>query len=129
MGADAPIPQNTMNAAAPTGRPRGGIDTRNIKQSCPTVPRRGPEAGEHHITHFLLSYHIHTKSRRAINELSPPELLVSAGKVLGGKRTEQGEFPGQDACTDDLCEFPGIGPGGITASGNAEYTEAFLLCF
>jgi hypothetical protein len=38
-----------INAATPTGRPRGGFSEMTVlKRPCPAVPRRGPEAGNIH---------------------------------------------------------------------------------
>jgi len=47
-----------LNAAAPqTDAPAAVLVTTNIKTPCPAVPRRGPEAGEHHKQNFSnLSY-------------------------------------------------------------------------
>ena len=47
MGADAPIPPFVISAAAPKGAPRRPQLPYKSKHSviCPTVPRRGPEAG------------------------------------------------------------------------------------
>ena len=49
IGADAPISQNTMNAAAPEGTPPRLIGDYNQKNAPPAVPRRGPEAEVHRI--------------------------------------------------------------------------------
>ena len=39
---------NAINAAAPDGAPPRRINDGNVlKRSCPAVPQRGPEAGDH----------------------------------------------------------------------------------
>ena len=60
-------------------------------------------------------------------KLPAPELLVGAGKVLGGKGAEQGEFTGKDRGTDDLGKFLCIRAGWGAASGNPQQPEAFRL--
>jgi len=54
MGADVPIPPDTIERRCPSnGRPRGGFsDNKKVKPPCPAVPRRGPEAGKHHNQNF-----------------------------------------------------------------------------
>jgi len=50
MGADAPIPPKMMKAAAPqTDAPAAVLVTPNIETA---LPRRDPEAGEHHKQNF-----------------------------------------------------------------------------
>jgi hypothetical protein len=52
--------------------------------------------------------------------LSPAELLVGAGKVLGGKRPEERELAGKDTGCDDLSQFLGIGSRGTAAACHPE---------
>jgi hypothetical protein len=52
---------------------------------------------------------------------------VGAGKVLGGKRSQEREFPGKDCGTDDLSEFLRVCTRGSSAPGNAEQFQAFML--
>ena len=42
-------PPVKMIAAAPDGAPRSGLVTKSFKNYLPAVPRRGPEAGVHHM--------------------------------------------------------------------------------
>jgi len=53
-----PYPRILLNAAAPqTDTPAAVLVRTNIETPCPAVPRRGPEAGEHHKQNFSnLSY-------------------------------------------------------------------------
>jgi hypothetical protein len=46
-----------MTTAAPDGAPRGGLVIKNKKTPFPAVPRRGPEAGMHHmLVIFMIGY-------------------------------------------------------------------------
>jgi hypothetical protein len=50
MRADAPIPPNTMNAAAPKqGAPAAFLMIKLLKPFCPVLPMRGSDEGRPHI--------------------------------------------------------------------------------
>jgi hypothetical protein len=67
MDADAPISPDTMNATAPDGAPPRRFEFQKVKLPSPAVPRRGPEAGEPHITKSQIFSNISYSYDTAVN--------------------------------------------------------------
>jgi hypothetical protein len=60
------------------------------------------------------------RAKKKGKKLSPAQLLVGAGKVLRGERSQKREFTGKDRGADDFSEFLRIGARWRPAAGNSK---------